>query len=274
MNIRKFKKYWAFLKAGILEGFAYKFSAFGWLLGDLVSLFILYFLWSAIYNNSPSELINGLGFQEMIMYLIFARVTSSLVFSGGAFWIVGDDIYEGNIATSLLIPMSYINKVLSSSNGFFFSTLILLFIPLSIVAIILLSVVFGTLPLTIVSVLLFIISIIMSFIIADCFNFLIGQLAIFTNALFGLVIVKNITMSFLSGSLLPSAFFPKWLDTVLNYLPFKSMIETPVLILMNKTVGLEVLKSLLIQFVWAVILYMLCHFTFNKLKKHIVSVGG
>ena len=119
MKRNKFRKYFAFSKAGILDGFAYKFSALGWLLGDIISLLILFFLWQAIYKNSPNDVINGMTFKEMIAYLIYARVATSLVFSTISFWIIGDDIYEGNIAISLIRPINYRYRLLASSFGGF-----------------------------------------------------------------------------------------------------------------------------------------------------------
>ncbi|MBN3490426.1 hypothetical protein JV173_02740 [Acholeplasma equirhinis] len=274
MKLRRLRKYWAFSKGGILSGFAYKFSAFGWLLGDIVSLLILYFLWSAIYANSPVDVINGMTFNEMVTYLIYARIASTLVFSSISFWIVGEDIYEGGIALSLIRPMSYRYRILASSFGNFLSTIILLFIPLFFVANGLLYFVLGVDLPNILNLLLFVVSAILSFIISDHLGFLIGEIAIFTNALFGLMLIRNIMLSFLSGSLLPSAFFPEWLQITLKFLPFQSMIENPILILMGRIQDIDILYTILIQFVWVLVLGFLCNLSFNKLKKHIVSVGG
>lgn len=130
MILRKFRKYFAFAKAGILDRLAYKFCTFGWLLGDLVSLVILYYLWFAIYKNSPTELINGKNFKDMITYLILARITASLVFSSISFFAIGYDIYEGNIALTLIKPLNYRMSILFSSLGNFLATLVILFIPL------------------------------------------------------------------------------------------------------------------------------------------------
>ncbi|MDX9692036.1 MAG: ABC-2 family transporter protein [Acholeplasmataceae bacterium] len=274
MRPNKFKKYLAFSKAGILDGFAYKFSALGWLLGDIISLLILFFLWQAVYKNSPNESINGMTFHEMIAYLIFARVATSLAFSSISFWIIGDDIYEGNIAISLIRPINYRYRLLSSSFGVFLSTAILMFIPLWTLSMILLNRVIGIPIPEIGTHLLFILSILLSFVIADSLNFLIGQMAIFTNALFGLMIIKNVTFAFLSGSLLPSSYFPDWLSNILKFLPFQSMIEKPIMIFLDRLSPREIISSFLVQILWIILLGLLCNFSFNRLKKRVVSVGG
>lgn len=274
MRRNKFSKYFAFSKAGILSGFAYKFSALGWLLGDIISLVILFFLWQAIYKNSPSESINGMTFHEMIAYLIYARVATSLVFSSISFWIIGDDIYEGNIAISLIRPMSYRYRLLASSFGNFLASAILMFIPLWIMSVILLNVTLGIFFPGMINMLLFLLSAVLSFMIADSLNFLIGEISIFTNALFGLMIIKNVVLSFLSGSLLPSSYFPNWLNQILRFLPFQSMIEKPIMLYLGRLETKEIIYTFLTQIMWVIILSILCNLSFNKLKKHVVSVGG
>ena len=274
MKRNKFRKYFAFSKAGILDGFAYKFSALGWLLGDIISLLILFFLWQAIYKNSPNDVINGMTFKEMIAYLIYARVATSLVFSTISFWIIGDDIYEGNIAISLIRPINYRYRLLASSFGGFLSSTILMFIPLMIMSVIILNITLGIPFPGLINLGLFLMSAILSFIIADSLNFLIGEISVFTHALFGLMIIKNILLSFLSGSLLPSSYFPDWLNQILRFLPFQSMIEKPIMIFLGKVSPPEIINIFMVQILWVVLLNVLCNVSFNLIKKRVVSVGG
>lgn len=274
MKQNKFKKYFAFTKAGILDGFQYKFSAFGWLLGDLVSLLVVFFLWQAIYKNSPSLEINGMTFEEMVAYLIYARIASSLVLSTASFWIIGEDIYEGNIAVNIVKPINYRYRLLASSFGNFLSSIILMFIPLWIASIFIMKFAIGVPLPSLLNTLLFLISVLLSFVIADSLNFLIGQITIFTNAMFGLMLIKNTILSFLSGGILPSNFFPLWLTKILQFLPFQSMIERPIMMLLGKLGPWEMLMSILIQIAWVIVLNFICNISFNCLQKRIVSAGG
>src|SRR5690606_28473529 len=212
-------------------------------------------------SNSPTPIINGLSFTDMLTYLIFARIAANLVYSSSSFFIVGEDIYEGGIALSLIRPMSYRYRVLSNSFGYFLSNIILMIVPLFIVASLILYFVLGVELPSILNIICFLISALLSFVITDGLGFLLGELAIFTNALFGLMLIKNITFTFLSGSLLPSAFFPEWLQNVLKFLPFQSMIENPIMILMGRIEGIEILWTLLIQVIWCLILGFLCNVT-------------
>src|SRR5690606_27529910 len=109
-------------------------------------------------------------------------------------------------------------RVLSNSFGYFLSNIILMIVPLFIVASLILYFVLGVELPSILNIICFLISALLSFVITDGLGFLLGELAIFTNALFGLMLIKNITFTFLSGSL-----FPEWLQNVLKFLPFQSM---------------------------------------------------
>jgi ABC-2 type transport system permease protein len=88
------------------------------------------------------------------------------------------------------------------------------------------------------------------------------------------MLIKDIVLSFFSGSLLPSSFFPSWLNDILRFLPFQSMVEKPIMILMGKLNTIEIIEAVAIQLLWLVVLNLLCSITFNRIKKHVVSVGG
>ncbi|VEU82101.1 ABC transporter permease [Acholeplasma hippikon] len=274
MKIKSIKKYLAFTKAGILDGFAYKFNAFGWFLGDVFTILILYFLWQAVYKNSPTDIINGMTFSQMVTYLILARVCSPLIFNGFSFWQLGYDIYEGNIAINLIKPINYRRRTLFSTLGGFIANFILLFLPISVIVFIIFYFLLGVSIPSIPFILLFLLSAFLACIIYDALNFMIAELAIFTNALFGLMLIKDTVLGFLSGSLLPISFFPSWLQGITKYLPFRSIAEVPIMILMEKYSYKEILLEMVLQVVWIVILNLCAQLSFNQIKKHIVSAGG
>ena len=69
--LRFFRKYIPFSKSGILNLLAYKASLYTWFLIACISLICTFFLWIAIYRNSPSEVINGYTLNEMLTYSCF-----------------------------------------------------------------------------------------------------------------------------------------------------------------------------------------------------------
>ena len=88
-------------------------------------------------------------------------------------------------------------------------------------------------------------------------------------------IAKNAILSFLTGQLIPLTFFPQYMQKFFDYMPFKSMNYTPVMIYLGKLGGSgNVAKQLLIQFIWVVILYSLGSFFWSKVTKRLIVLGG
>ncbi|MDD3171505.1 MAG: ABC-2 family transporter protein [Bacilli bacterium] len=274
MKQNPFKKYFAFIKGGILQAFSYKFSIFGWIIGDFIQILILCFLWIAVYKYSPTTEINGFTMPLMLTYLISARIVSQLVFSGDSFWQIGEDIRYGYIANNLIRPINYRKRLMAMDIGSFCGVMIIAFLPVYIISITVLHFVIGVSFPTWYNIILFLISSLASLLIISSFNFIIGQLAFYTGALFGIGIIKNEFMMFLSGGYLPIAFFPEQFQTVLNILPFTSILQTPNFIIMGSYTVPDALIKIIIQFGWVVVFNLLAALTFKGTIKHVTSVGG
>ena len=126
----------------------------------------------------------------------------------------------------------------------------------------------------ILSILLFILSCIMSFLIYVLFDFCFGMISFFTTHIFGMLLVKEALLSFLTGQLIPISFFPESLQHVFDYLPFSSMVYTPVMIYLGKYTGETLCYMLLRQCIWVIILYLLGSLIWRKVTKRLIVLGG
>lgn len=274
MKLNQFKRYRGFIKAGMLDTFAYKFQIYGWLLGDIFSLIVICILWIAIYDQSTETIINGMSFKQMITYVVNVHIISQLVFCSQSFFTEGSDIREGNIAINLTKPINYRYKLLSQTIGTFFSNFLMLFLPLYIIATLILYFGFGCDLPQWYNILFFLLSAILSMLIYDSINFTIGQAAFFTGSLFGIMMIKDTIISFLAGSLIPLNFLPSWIQITLRILPFSSSLETPTLILLNYYSPLDSLIRILIQLAWVFVLEIFVNLLNKGMIKHVVSAGG
>jgi TM2 domain-containing membrane protein YozV len=59
MRPNPFRKYHGFIKGSFLNFVAFRTEILGWVLQDIITLFIMVFLWFAIYKESSNETING-----------------------------------------------------------------------------------------------------------------------------------------------------------------------------------------------------------------------
>lgn len=275
MRQNPFRKYKGLVRGQILNTFSYKFNIYSWLVGDLVGLIILVFLWVAIYKENGSQVINGFTFNEMIFYLV--NVSVAMTIGQGAtnsFSNVANDIYKGEIAVSLTKPVNYRLKCFFVAVGNLLGNFVILFIPLFTIEWLVFTLGLGISFPIYYNLIFFFISSLLAFVLADCFYFLLGQLSFVTQSAFGVIIIANTIMGVLSGSMIPFSFYPKWLADILIYLPFSGLSSTPTLLLMGKYSLVEAAYSLLLQFGWSVVLLLLSLLVNKQMLKRTTSSGG
>jgi ABC-2 type transport system permease protein len=86
--------------------------------------------------------------------------------------------------------------------------------------------------------------------------------------------LKRTIISFLSGTLLPIAFFPNVFREIVTYMPFAGMSQNPILILMGKYDYLECAKVIGISFAWLVLLELFGKWLFGRAIKIVTVQGG
>lgn len=212
-------------------------------------VFVSYFLWSAIYASSDSTILGGLTREEMVVYIFMVYVTSSMVTISISDW-VSDDVVKGSVAMQLTKPIDYRLSLVVRAAGLmvyrFLAPSVFIWIGMELYKYFALGIPF-TEP---VNILFYLCSSLMSFLIYVLFDFCVGMIAFFTSYVFGLLMVKEALLSFLTGQLIPLSFFPAAVQRVFDYLPFSSMIYAPVMIYLGKYAGSELLFVLLRQAVW------------------------
>lgn len=252
---------------------AYRGAFYLFILISLFASFISYFLWMAIYGSSDQATLGGLTRNEMVVYVFMVYVTSSIVTISISDW-VSDDVVKGAVSMNLIKPIDYRLSLMSRAFGDliyrFLAPAVFIWIGLEIYKV----KVLGLAPVTAVQVLLYLISSIMSFLIYVLFDFCFGMIAFFTTYIFGMLMAKEALLSFLTGQLIPISFFPEAVQRVFDFLPFSSMIYTPVMIYLGKYTGQTLGFMLLRQAVWVIILYALGSLIWKIVTKRVVVLGG
>ena len=85
---------------------------------------------------------------------------------------------------------------------------------------------------------------------------------------------KEALLSFLTGQLIPISLFPEIFQRVFEFLPFSSMVYTPVMIYLGKYTGEELAFALGRQMFWVVFLYALGSIIWKRVTKRLVVLGG
>ncbi|MDE6687673.1 MAG: ABC-2 family transporter protein, partial [Lachnospiraceae bacterium] len=115
---------------------------------------------------------------------------------------------------------------------------------------------------------------VMAVIINYSIDFIVGTICLYTESIWGINIMKQVIVLLLSGATIPLAFFPEPFKTVASYLPFQSIYNTPLMILLGGGTGTEaVFEALGIQLFWCVAL-LACSSLFWKLSLRRITVNG
>ena len=276
--IRFFRKYIPFSKSGVLDLLAYKASLYSWFLISSLSLICTFFLWVAIYRNSPNDSINGYTLNEMLTYVCFINVGGFGVSAGDTHGKISDEIKDGTIAMQLIKPISYRLRFVFITLGNYFGTMLIFTLPLLTVVSIVLHFT-GIFVITsiwqfLLRTILFIVAQIIGCILYDGINYFFGLCTFYTMASFGMFQLKEVIIRFLSGAMIPLAFFPSWIKNIVSYSPFASIGQNPTLILLGKLDYPEIFINLLIALGWIVCLELLNALFYSRAIKNITIQGG
>ena len=125
-----------------------------------------------------------------------------------------------------------------------------------------------------INVLYFVISVVMAILINYSIDFMVGTICLFTESIWGINMMKQVIVLLLSGATIPIAFFPDTLKTVVYYLPFQSIYNAPLTLLLDDNPQIQnVLITLGIQLFWCVIMFVLSK-VFWKISLRQITVNG
>ena len=266
----KLKKYLALTRAGIMETLQFRLSFVVMVIGNLLYLIVVYFLWDAIYESAGTDVVNGMTFTDTLIYLVLATALFNFM-EMYAVWEIGRNIQSGKIVLDLLKPMEYRSYLFWSYSGSFVTQFFFTFLPTFIIVGL---VTHGAIPMGI-NLLFFVISVIMAIIINYSIDFLVGTICLYTESIWGINIMKQVIVLLLSGATVPIAFFPEPFKTIVNYLPFQSIYNAPLTILLNGNPEMQdVLTILGTQLIWCVVMTVLSKLFWKASLRQITVNGG
>ena len=266
----KLKKYLTLTRAGIIEALQFRLSFVILVVGNLLYLIVTYFLWKAIYASVGTDVVNGMTFTDTLIYLVLATALYGFL-EMYLVWEIGRNIQSGKIVLDLLKPMQYRRYLFWSYSGTFVTHFFFTFLPTFIVVSV---VTHGAIPLGI-NLVWFLLSAVLAVVINFSIDFIIGTVCLYTESIWGINIMKQVVVLLLSGATIPLAFFPDRLRAVVNCLPFQSIYNAPLTLLLNARPDMQtVCTTLGIQLFWAAALTLLSLAFWNRSLRQITVNGG
>lgn len=268
--MKRSKKYFSLIRAGMLDGLQFRLGTFVTILGNVIYLIIVFFLWRAIYRSAGTDVVNGMTFNDTMIYLVLA---SALFYFMEVYlvWMMSGDIQSGKIILDLIKPMSYRRYLFFANSGGLVMSFFTTFVPTAILVYI---VTHGAIHLG-TNLLVFACSVALGLTINFCIDFFVGTICFFTESCWGINIMKEVVVGLLSGSVIPLAFFPETLRQVTMFLPFQAIYNTPLRLLISYDMGAgERLQMLGVQCLWVIGLLLLTGLFWRFAIKRVTVNGG
>ena len=269
MNLRKSM---ALMRGGVLESLHYRLSTFTTLFANLIYLVLVYYLWKAIYASSGTDTVNGMTFNDTMIYLLLATALFNFL-EMYLVWDMSRSIQSGQIVLDLLKPMKYRKYIFWNCTGPLMINFVLNFVPTFLIV---LWITGGAIPMGI-NLLYFMVSTILALMVNFNIDMIVATICLYTESTWGINIVKETIVLLLSGATIPLAFFPEGLANVIHWFPFRAVYDAPLSILLEKNGCddiLGVLETMGFQLAWAVILSIAGILFWRHAVKKITVNGG
>ncbi|MGN0591016.1 ABC transporter permease [Ruminococcus sp.] len=266
----KLRRYFSMTRAGMLEQLQFRLGSLVTVAGNLIYLVLIYFLWKAIFASAGTEEVNGMTFSDTLIYLVLASALFSFM-EMYLVWYMGNDIQSGKIVLDLIKPIGYRKFLFWTQSGSLVMSFLMTFLPTFLVVYFLTD---GVIHLG-VNLLFFMVSVVFALTINFCIDFFIGTVCLYTQSIWGINIMKEVIVLLLSGATIPLAFFPDTLRRIVSYLPFQSIYNTPLTILIRNSMPLqETLTMLAVQLFWACVMLLLTSLFWRRSIRKITVNGG
>jgi ABC-2 type transport system permease protein len=175
---------------------------------------------------------------------------------------------------SLIKPTKYLYEVFFRNLGNNFIGNLIISLPL-VTVLVGVSLTMNTgVTYTVANVGLYVVSILMALVISFFSNFLFATMIFLTDATFGMMQLNEAVIKIFSGSLIPLSFFPGWLRTIAEILPYASVYSVPTLILIGRLNGMDLWSALGLQVAWAVGLVIVTNVVWNRIIERLKVHGG
>lgn len=261
------KKYWAVFKVMWQSQMEYRVEFFAHMALGLISFFVLFFIWSAIFKQVDS--FGGYTLASMITYLMMVRIIHFAT-RGNVARLVGDEIRDGVLSAYLVKPIHYLKWCFCFflANRFFemllrFSLVAFFFIFFSS---------FFQVP-SLANFLIFLFFLPIALLTNFFFNLLLACLAFYVTDIRLFSTSIGLTIGFLGGELLPIDLLPGFLRNLSIFLPFKYTVYFPIKIYQGALGRQDLIFGIIFALVWLVALFIILFWVWQRGLRRYEAVG-
>jgi ABC-2 type transport system permease protein len=264
------KKYFQIFKLTFQEYFEYRLNFILWRFRSLVSFITLIVFWQAVYGSRTS--IFGYTKPQMITYIIGIAVLRSVVIASRSIDLAGQ-IKSGELTKVIQKPWNIFSYWMAMDLAD--KLLNIGFATFEIIITIKIFNLHFYFPERLITYLYFFIFVFLSVLLFFFISFLISVLGFWTDDVWATrYLIGFIFLEFLSGAYFPIDILPKLMAKIIYFTPFPYLIYFPIKIWNEQIIGLEVLKTIGICFLWLAIFYCFSVKLWKKGVKNYGAYGG
>ncbi len=227
-------------------------------------VFILYYLWKAAFNERA--MIQGFTWDDMRTYVVLAYGVNALIG-----WRISANmmhtIRTGEILRDLTRPLNYCLNQLSMAAGAAMVEGVISLVLTLVVGLVFIGIRPPDSP---EAAALFVIALVLGFFTKALMVFCMSLLMFWTLNGVGISWSRDAIINILSGTIVPLAMMPAWLQTVAKVAPMRGIISTPLMIYLGKAEGTEALKLLALSGGWLIALWFFANWAwqaaFNRVE--------
>ncbi|GHA90383.1 ABC transporter permease [Streptomyces termitum] len=228
------------------------------------------FLWRAVYADPTGPGPGGFTRESITTYLVVAQVLA-VAHANRVDDEVAAEVYRGDIAVALTRPVSYPLVRLAAGLPVVAANTALVGVPLLVL--------FAALvPLTVpapADAALFLLSAVLSVLLAFCVNLLTGMAGFVTTNTWGVRMAKQGVVAFFAGQTVPLDLLPGPLRALASVLPFRAMADGPLTLLLGRYEGAAGAAAVLgHQLAWTAGLVLLCAVLWRAAVARLEVLGG
>ena len=260
-------------RVSLIERLAYRSDFFLATFLRFLPMITTILLWEAIYAGAAQESVAGYTLRQMIAYLLLVHISRMFSSMPGLAQGISRDIRKGTLKKYLLQPLDMIGYLLSYRVAHKIAYIVTAFLPYAVLFFLCRSYLAVVRP-DALMILAYVVALLLGFLVGFFFETCMGLIGFWFLEVSSLLYVVNTVNFFVSGHMFPLDLLPAPWPTLLRLLPFQYLAYFPAAVLLGKVEGAELVRGLLIEAVWAVVLIVLSRWLFRHGLKRDSAYGG
>ena len=258
--------WWEFIRNSIRQAQIYRFQFLSYLVFLCVQIFLLRTVWMGVYDGRDS--VDGVSPDALLVYITVSTL-QGLIGPYQIAYAIQVRVETGQVANDLIRPFGFLSQMIASQFGKTIgrSTFLIVVTPAAMFI--------GSLRMPdVANIGPYVLSLTLGYFVNLLIWLLVGLLSFWMMHVNGVRAILGISSDFLAGAVIPLWFMPDALRTVLEFLPFQAGVFLPTSIFMGQVTGSDLIRPLVVQIAWIVLLSLVVRVVWRNAQRRIVVQGG